>query len=178
MRIITLKNGMELVIRNANIEDAKGLVEYLEKIAAESDFLTFGEGELDVSVEDEASFINSYIDVDNKLFLVGEINGKIIANLNFDSVDRPRIKHVGEFGVTVLKDYWGLGVGREMISYLIQWAKRNRIIKKINLRVREDHKGGIKLYESLGFYKEGLRTREFCIDGKYYGALYMGLEID
>ncbi len=178
MKIITLKNGRELIIRRAQIEDTEKILEYLQKIASESNFLTFGEGELNIAIDDQRAFIEDCLDVENKLFLVGEIGGEIVANLNFNGVPRPRIKHVGEFGVTVFKDYWGLGIGREMIIYLILWAKRNRIIKKINLRVREDNKRGIKLYESLGFYKEGFRTREFYIGGKYYGALYMGLEID
>lgn len=50
---------------------------------------------------------------------IAEINEKIVGCLNFSGGPRQRIAHVGEFAVSVLKEYWGNGIGKELIKYLI-----------------------------------------------------------
>lgn len=126
MKYIKAKN-QKIIIRKANRSDAKALIEYLNVIGGEWDFLTFGKG---------------------------------------------------EFGVSVLKEYWGNGIGEELIKYLIAWSKDSGIIRKINLRVRTDNTPAIKLYKKLGFLEEGKRKRDFLIKGKFYDSLLMGLMID
>jgi RimJ/RimL family protein N-acetyltransferase len=106
------------------------------------------------------------------------MDGEIVGNLAFRAGTRPRVAHVGEFGVSVLKSYWGIGIGKYLVQSLLDWAKDGGIIRKINLRVKEDNRTGIVLYKKLGFREEGIRTRDFCIDGKLYDSICMGLHID
>ena len=80
--------------------------------------------------------------------------------------------------MSVLKKYWGNGIGEELIKYLINWSKDSGIIRKINLRVRTDNERGIYLYEKLGFFEKGLLKRDFVIDDKFYDSLLMGLCIN
>lgn len=178
MKEYILKNGEVLVIRKGNLADAEEMIDYLNIISTESDFLTFGKGEVRVTIEEERKAIEDSLTSDNKLFIVAEINGKIVGNLFFRGGAKQRTKQTGEFGVSVLMEYWGLGIGRKLITYLIDWAKQTNIIKKINLRVREDNKRGIELYKDLGFKIEGLSTRDFFVDGKYFSSVLMGMEID
>lgn len=98
--------------------------------------------------------------------------------LNFSSGSRPRIVHTGEFGVSVLKEYWGNGIGTELISYLINWSKKSGLIRKINLIVRDDNFSAIHVYKKLGFNEEGVITRNLQINGRFYDALFMGYSID
>lgn len=109
--------------------------------------------------------------------MIAEIDGRIVGNLNFDGGQRPRTRHMGEFGLTVLKDYWGQGVGSILLKYLINWSRETGVIKKINLTVREDNKTAIKLYKKFGFKEEGFITRFFYLEGKFYNALKMGIEL-
>lgn len=178
MKEVNLKNGDRLIIRKAQKEDASRIIEYINNVAAESDFLTFGAGEFNVSIADEEAQIVSSIKTDNSLFIVAEIDGRIVAFLTFIGGKRPRILHIGEFGVSVLKEYWGIGIGKLVIEYLIDWAVQSKVVRKINLKVRSDHKLAINLYEKLGFRKEGLITRFFYINNKFYDAIEMGMEID
>lgn len=39
-----------------------------------------------------------------------------ILNFRVHMHDHPWVKHVGEFGMAVLKDYWGQGIGRELLD--------------------------------------------------------------
>lgn len=177
MKYLQIK-GKQAIIRRATKSDAKALVDYLNIIGAESDFLTFGKEGLGIAVEAEEDFIESNMSKKNTLFLVAEIEGKIIGNLNFSGGIRPRTRHTGEFGVSVLKEYWGHGLGGELITYLLDWAKSTQIITKINLQVRTDHYKAIRLYKKLGFTEEGLKRREIYIDDQYYDMLLLGLFIN
>ncbi len=171
-------NDKEIIIRKANKYDAEALIEYLNIIGGESDFLTFGAGQFGRTVAQEEDFIVSALEKENALFIIAEVNGKVIGNLNFSGGLRERTAHAGEFGVSVLKEYWGNGIGEELIKYLISWARNSGIIRKINLKVRTDNTPGIKLYKKLGFLEEGLIKRDFLIDGQFYDFLLMGLLID
>jgi RimJ/RimL family protein N-acetyltransferase len=171
--------GIENVtIRKAEISDAAALIEYLNIIGGESDFLTFGPGEFGRSVEAEAEFIANALNKKNALFIIAVTSGKVIGNLNFSGGPRERTAHSGEFGVSVLKDYWGKGVGEELIRYLISWSRSSGVIRKINLRVRTDNPKAISLYKKLGFSEEGTIRRDFYINGEFRDSLLMGLLID
>lgn len=171
-------NNQKIIIRKANKSDAEALIEYLNVIGGESDFLTFGPQQFGKDIEAEELFIEDALSKKNALFIVAEAHGKIVGNLNFSGGPRERTAHVGEFGVSVLKEYWGKGIGEELIRSLISWAETSGIIRKIDLLVRTDNKRGISLYKKLGFLEEGRMKREFLIDGEFYDCLVMGLLID
>ena len=176
--LIKLKDGKAVLIRRAVKGDAKRLIGYVEQIAGETDFLTFGPGEFNMSVEDEEKFIESHLESVNQILLIAEAEGEIVGGLSFSSENRPRKLHTGEVGVSVLKAYWRLGIGKGLLDGLIEWAKSNRVISKINLKVRCENLRAIRLYKRLGFVSEGVVSREYFIDGKFYDALLMGLEIN
>lgn len=171
-------NENKLIIRKATKSDAKAIIEYIETVSGESDYLTFGEGEFSLTVEQQEGFIDKISNQKNALFIIAEVEGKIVGNLSFSGGTKPRILHTGEFGVSVLKEYWGQGIGTKLIKYLIDWAKKSGTIRKINLRVRSDNYSAIQVYKKLGFNEEGLLTREFFINNKFYDSIFMGLTID
>ena len=162
-----LKNGQVLTIREAQVEDAPYILNYVESISGESNFLTFGPGDFDHSLPDEESLIAKFLDTDNLLFIVGTIDEKIVALLNFKGGPRPRVQHRGEFSMSVSKAFWGQGVGSLMLDTFIEWARASHIVKKIDLMVRTDNQRAIRLYEGKGFIYEGTISKEFFVDGRY-----------
>lgn len=178
MKELKLGNGKIVEIRPCRRVDAYELIEYIEKISMESDNLTFGPGEFGISVEQEEAFLDTISKQSNAIYLIAHNGDKIIGGLNFSGGSRPRIAHTGEFGVSVLRDYWGNGIGTELIKSLIEWCKQSGIIRKINLRVRTDNLSAIHVYKKLGFVEEGVISREFYINNRFYDTLFMGLSID
>jgi RimJ/RimL family protein N-acetyltransferase len=178
MKQLELKNGEMLLIRQAVKSDAKELVAYVNSISGESDNLTFGPGEFGMSIEQEETYLDNVSKQNNAIYLIAVIGEKIVGSLNFSCGVRPRIVHTGEFGVSTSKAYWGYGIGSELIKYLIEWSKESGIVRKINLRVRTDNAAAIHLYKKLGFIEEGVKTRDFLIQEKFYDSLLMGLTID
>jgi len=172
-----LKDRRVLLIREAAVEDARAVLDYVEGISGESDFLSFGPGEFELTESEEQEFIRKCLASDNQLYILGLIDDTIVATLNFSGGRRPRVRHSGEFGMSVRKQYWGLGIGSLMLDTLIDWARHTQIVKKINLRVRTDNQRAILLYERKGFVKEGTSRKEILLDGKYFDHHWMGLEL-
>ena len=169
-----LENNALLRIRIAEQDDAAKCVDYLNKIGYESDFLSFGPGEFDFSIEDERGYISKLSQSDNGLFLVAEVGAEIVGILTFEGGARPRTRHTGELGISIAKSFWGLGIGRMLMEVLIEWAKASEVVRKLNLRVRVDNERAIKLYKDMGFKQEGVITRDIVIEGKSYDCLLMG----
>ncbi len=172
-----LKNGRVLVIREAAVEDARAVLDYVEGISGESDFLTFGPGEFELTEPEEEDFLRKYRDSDNQLYILGLIDDTVASALSFSAGRRPRVRHSGEFGMSVREQDWGLGIGSLMLDALIDWAKATQIVKKINLRVRTDNQRAVLLYERKGFVKEGTIRKEILLDGRYFDHHWMGLEL-
>ena len=66
-----LKNDSALLIREVVLDDTRAILGYLQSIGGESDFLTFGPGEFELTVEQEEEFIRNHIESDNQLFIFG-----------------------------------------------------------------------------------------------------------
>jgi RimJ/RimL family protein N-acetyltransferase len=175
---MSLKNRESVLIREARGSDASRILEFLNTISSESDFLTFGQGEFVMSVEQEEDFLNNIAKQNNALFIVAESKSEIIGTASFSGGSRARISHTGELSVSILKEYWGNGIGTELVKHMIDWCKQSGVIRKINLIVRNDNLSAIHIYKKLGFTEEGAITRELQIDGRFYDALFMGYKID
>ena len=167
-----------VVIRTAQEGDAEGIIRYLNVVGGESDFLTFGAGEFTVSTEEERRFITSTSSKPNSLILVAIAENEIIGMLTFFGGALKRTQHVGEVGASVLKEYWGQGVGTALMNSLIDWAKTTGIIRKINGRTRTDNFASMRLCEKFGFEREGLSRKEFQLNGNFYDFILLGLEIN
>jgi RimJ/RimL family protein N-acetyltransferase len=173
-----LKNGQEILIRKADKGDSAKIIEHMYFIGGESDNLTFGGNEWDMPLEKEEQFIEAINKKDNSIMIIALLNDEIVGITSFRGEERNRLRHTGEFGLTVRKPYWNLGIGGILLGFLIEWAKDTGIIRKIDLLVRIDNENAIKLYEKYGFKQEGIIKRHFLIVDKFYDSQQMGLLID
>jgi len=143
----TTKDGRTLLIREAEGSDAGAVLAYLDVISQETDFLTFGPGEFRLTRKEESDYLEKCRRAENNLYLLALLEGTIVGSLTFEAGARPRVRHAGEFGISVLKEYWAIGVASSLIDSLLEWSKNGNIIRKINLRVRADNHRAIALYE-------------------------------
>lgn len=177
-RDIALPDGRLVTVRCAVPDDAPALIECLKRVGGESTYLTFGsEGRGLDEVEQRAVLAEAHAK-DNALALVALEGDRIVGNLFFEGGNRSRIRHGGEFGISVLQEFAGKGVGRAMLEMLIAWAEQSGVIRKLDLRVRSDNLAAIRLYERLGWKIEGRITRDLFVDGVFHDALYMGRHVD
>ena len=178
MDIFILKDGSECIIKRAFEKDAADIIKYSNIVGGESDFLSYGYNEFSHNIEQEKQIIREYSETKNRLFILAVINGNICGTLTFWGNNRKRLEHWGELGISVLREYWNRGIGHALLNYLFDWIEKGRVIKKIDLMVREDNYSAIVLYEKVGFEVEGKIRRVMKINEKYYSFLYMGKLID
>ena len=173
--ILKTKDHRNLIVREGERKDAGLLLQYIERVSGETDFLSFGPGEFEMSLSEEADYLERCLAAPNCIYLLAFVDQTLAGALNFSSRNRSRLIHVGEFGITVQKSFWGLGVGTVLMDALIEWARQSKIIKKINLKVRTDNHPAINLYIQKGFTVEGVMKMENYVNGVYTDILQMGL---
>jgi len=174
---LLMADGRRLVIREAGVQDARSIIEHVERICGESEYLTMGPGDFEMNVEQEEAYLRDYQLIDNNLYIIIIMDDILVDVLSFGGGGRPRVRHSGELAMSVRKDYWGLGLGGQLLDTLIKWAIEGKIVTKINLRVRNDNHRAIRLYERKGFIKEGTIRKGIIMNGRYFDLFWMGLEI-
>ena len=105
--------------------------------------------------------------------MVATIDHEIVGNIGFTSIQRPRRKHVGGFGMAVKENHEGKGVGSALLAAVTDLADNWLDLKRLELTVYTDNKAAIALYEKFGFMIEG-EARAFAFrNGRYVDAYYM-----
>ena len=179
-KIEKLKDGRILKIRmpEAEDKDAQQLLDHISKINRETDFLIREPDEFDFTLNKQKNFIKARINSEINLFIVAEIEGTIIGSCTLSGSNLKREKHKVDLGISIQKDYWGLGVGRSLIAVAMDWAKKKNI-EKITLTVDTSNYRAVALYESLGFEVEGrLMKDKYISDGSYRNSYLMGLILE
>jgi len=163
-----LRDGQSFIVRNAKLGDEQGLVDHMKVVDCETKFLARGPGEFNFTLDQERDFIKSTLNNKALFFLIGEIDGKIIANCSVGIVsNNKRYLHRAAMGIAVRKDYWNIGIGNKMMKECIKWCKENGV-EQLELEVVTQNTRAISMYKTLGFQVHG--TKEHALkyeDGTY-----------
>ena len=178
MTPLTGPDGAPVSLRPATEADARAVLAHLRLAGGETPYLSFGPEGPGLTEEDERDYLADTAKSDNGVALLAEWRGQIVGCLTFNGGRRPRLRHVGELGISIARSCWGIGLGRRMVSEFLDWAAAGGVVRKVNLRVRVDNVRAIALYESLGFVTEGRLTRDTCDNDAFYDALIMGRAVN
>lgn len=123
-------------------------------------------------LEHENWFENRMLEKDNRLFIIeidNEIPIGVIGFKNLDWVNRNSelFIYIGNL------EYWGKGYGTQALKLLIEFAFNKINLHMLYLEVFSYNKGAIKMYEKLGFKKDGILRQSKFQDGKYYDKIIM-----
>lgn len=174
MNRATKGNSMSFVIRPAAEQDAWELSRLRLHADGETENLDREPGENVLDADAFAHLIVEDAKNARNLFLVAEVDGKLAGFSRCQGSDLQRSMHKVEFGVMVLQQYWGLGIGRGLLRESINWADANSITK-MTLNVIDSNRNAIKLYESMGFSIEGvLKNDKLLSGGRYCDTIVMG----
>lgn len=166
--------GLHYSIRSAIEQDAKELSEVRLQIDGETENMDREQGEAFLDPAGFEQIIKTDTEKPNNLFLVAVVNERIAGFSRCEGTDLKRFTHKVEFGICVLKEFWGYGIGNNLLRESIAWADSTGI-KKITLNVLETNAKAIQLYKSLGFETEGLlKNDRIHSDGNYYNTVLMG----
>ncbi|WP_367387252.1 GNAT family N-acetyltransferase [Bacillus vallismortis] len=167
-------NGLQYTIRSARVEDAQKLSALRLKIDGETEYMDREKGEDFIDELDFEQRIKEDTEKKRNLFLVAEVQERLAGFSRCEGTDLKRSSHKAEFGVCVLKEFWGYGIGKHLLQQSLSWADTNGM-KKISLNVLETNERAISLYKTYGFEAEGILKKEKLLsDGNYYNTVVMG----
>lgn len=123
--------------------------------------------------------LKAYIAASGKnIFLfIHDKEGAHVGNLNLSFIDMQY--RSAQLGILVSRRHAGKGYGPRACRLLIRHAFEVLNLHRIWLGVIDANAGAVKMWEKLGFVKEGAEDEAFLYNFKYYDALrYRMLEAD
>lgn len=164
-RTLPLRDGRTCLLRLARPSDAAGLLALERALARERHGMVKLEDELPADAEAFAAQAGpSLAAPDHRGFrLVAEMEGRgVVAEISFIRFGLRMLRHGGTLGIGVHPEAQGVGLGRALMSAVIDWAREHRDpdgerVRRIELYVRADNARAVALYDSCGFVREGVR---------------------
>ena len=175
---IILKNGKEAWLRNGGAADGSAVYEVFNATHAETDYLLSYPEENTFNPEQEAAFLEGKAKSPNEIEILAFVDGKVAGLAGIEAVGtKYKVKHRAEFGISILKEYWGLGLGKALTKACIQCARDAGYVQ-LELNVVSENRTALSLYEGLGFKEFGRNPRGFHsrISG-FQELVYMLLEL-
>ena len=172
------KKGRTFTIRSVNATEAVALNQFMQQCALESQNTYNVPGVIRFTDEVWATRLGKDADHAFNLFIGIFDQGRLIGTLSFyQYFDHPWAKHIGAFGMMILQEFWGEGLGKELLRLMEVHAKQIGFTR-IEALVRSFNENGIALYKNAGFKIEGTRRQAAFIDGKYHDEFHIGKILD
>lgn len=164
-----------MIIRNFKSNEAQAYLDLVNKTDLESDFMSQEPGERQMSAFQLIMTLNS----GSHSIFVAEDQGQLVGQLvAFSMYGRnTRVKHVVHIGISILKSYWGKGIGTKLFDFMEKWALKEKIIR-LELSVMTHNERGIALYKKMGFEIEGTKKASIFVKGKYVDEYLMSKILD
>ena len=153
----TTKKGLEIFLRPVKITDETMLKDFFYDLSEDSMYMRFFSARKDMPHKRLQDFV--IVDWSRKMEILAVIKEKereretIIAlgqyELNPD-------KYMAEVAIVVKDEYHGMGVGKELLSYLAYIARRHGLLG-FTADTLVENKAMVGLFEKMGFYTEKRR---------------------
>lgn len=173
-RTIVLKNGETLVLRPPVPEDAAAAKDYLAIVGAETDYLYLdSDGIPGLTIEGEREYLLSSIADPRIAMYLGFVGNRPVAMFDLrPDGNRPRIAHNGTLALSIVKDYWHMGIGTLAMEMLLDAGKKLGY-RTLHLAVNAENERAVRLYERFGFERVGLHRGYTFVSGRYMDQLLM-----
>jgi ribosomal protein S18 acetylase RimI-like enzyme len=162
-------NAIEIVpIAQGHID---GFHRAVDIVARERRYLAFLEGP---PIEATRTFVLDHIQRGHPQFVAVTADGEVVGWCDVTPLSRPIQAHRGVFGVGLLPQFRGQGIGTKLIRSALA-ASRAFGLHRVELTVREHNTGAIELYKKEGFEIEGVQRDAVLVDGVYENVVCMAV---
>ncbi len=170
-KISTINEPINILVRQAKLEDACAIVEAERAIAEEPGFFCSQPSELDEKA------VKQTIQSPQSIYLVAEYEGQIVGHAFLEPYTLQSLRHVADLNIAVTFRMQKKGIGTKLLESTIEWAKNSGVIEKIQLNVRASNTTAIPLYKKMGFEEEGRLKNRVKIKDRYIDDIIMGLDL-
>lgn len=168
------KKGTEIIIRYPTEKDLSFLLLYINTLSKEKTFISF-QGE-QMSIEQEKNYLDgrlSKIKNNESVYLLVFIGEKLIGDCHI-TLEEKISGHVGDFGISIAKEFRNEGIGKLLINLIFEEAKKNiKKLKIVKLGAFANNPIAISMYKKIGFVEYGRLPDGILYKGKFIDHVYM-----
>ncbi len=176
LQTFTAKDGRKVILRTPMWEDLDNLLELINSLVEEGAEIDF---ETKNTRDEEVDWLSRAITQLVKgeaLYMVAEVDGKVVASSGITKRRFHCEKHVGDLGILLKSGYRDVGIGTKMMKTLIDQAHMMGL-KILTLTVFATNKRAIHVYNKTGFKETGRIPKGIYRKGKYLDRVIMTKEI-
>ena len=165
---VVLKDGRRIKIRTYESSDKEGLISMYAGLSEES-----LQWSMPPYNRERIEWWTS--NLENRIVLIAHDGERIAGHLQISIGTSPRFREMGELFTYLHQDYQNVGLGAALLREGIRIA-RERHLHRVELTVIADNHRAIRLYEKIGFQREGLKRENYLgEDGRYHDEIVMGI---
>jgi len=174
---IKIFGGKKIQIRKLSKNDlrnVKKFQDFINSLVKEGAQITIVKNK---SLKEEINWLNSHlknIKEAKGVFLIAEAENKLVGNTEI-TLNEGRQSHIGILGISIRKDYRGIGLGKYLMKEILKLAKKELKPgpKIIRLSVFPSNKPAIQLYKKFGFKEVARIPKQIQYKGKLIHELVM-----
>ena len=160
---------VKVEIRKFERRDIPKKVEWINN-PANNRFLHY---DIPLSIEKTERWFNSHLGEDTRYDAVIEVDGVPVGTIGLLSIDRKNSK--AEYYVAIGEiPYKGKGVAKKASKLILQYGFDVLQLNKIYLYTETENNAAQRLFESVGFVKEGLIKQDIARGEKYMDRIAYG----
>jgi L-phenylalanine/L-methionine N-acetyltransferase len=163
-------------VRKAEPGDAAALVTLAEAIGGEEERWILS-ADTWRTIADERRYVRSVFRHPDAAVFIAEEDGRVLARMSLARDPHPASRHVADLGLMVAAEHRRRGIGTMLLEAAVEWARISGVTK-LELHVFPWNEPALRLYESFGFEREGLRKRHYERAGEYVDAILMALVLE
>jgi len=156
-----------LDIRPVRLEDAAGISRIRREDGVREEVFALSSERLSVTLD----FLNSLTNED-RVFVAVE-NNELIGMAALLKNRCHKRSHCGSVTTMVDKDFQGRGIGKALMTRIIDEADNALKLRRSELLVLTDNAPAIQLYKKFGFKIEATRKRAAVKDGKFVDEYFL-----
>lgn len=144
----------------------------------ETDYLLSYPDENSFDAIQESQFLKEKAESENEIEIIAVVNGVVAGTAGIEAVGtKYKVRHRAELGISVAKEFWGLGIGCALMDACIECARQAGYVQ-LELDVVSENSRAISMYEKAGFEEYGRNPKGFNsrITG-FQEIVYMRLEL-
>jgi RimJ/RimL family protein N-acetyltransferase len=167
-KFVSLKDGRRVKIRTYRPSDKEKLVSMYEGLSKES--LRWS-----MPPYNRERIERMTSDLENRIIVLGFEGERVVGHLQISLATNARFRGTGELFIYLHQDFQNAGLGAALMTEGIAQA-RTRCLHRVELTVVAENHRAIRLYEKIGFQREGLKRENYLgEDGKYHDEVEMGI---
>ena len=172
LRTFAARDGRRVVLRTPTLNDLDDLLSVINSLVEEQANIIVDEK---VTREDELDWLSTALarlEKDETIYVIAEVDGRVVGNSELSRKTTGRDRHVGTIGIAIRDGFREIGIGTEMIKTLIDQAK-SRGLKVLTLSTFANNERAHHVYQKLGFADTGRIPKKFFNEGKYIDEILM-----